>query len=112
MRHPRTHKFLLWAGPTVFGGFCTALLTIAGLAAVWTEVKMWAQGVFIEVSSLMSPLWFFGLFLFAILAYVGALVYTGSPRPYRPWSVKSLDGLLNVLERGQKTDNQGDHDHT
>ena len=48
-----------------------------------------------------------GGFVALSVAYVWALVYTGSPRPFKGWSDKSLEGLSRAVS-GSNLDSKND----
>lgn len=58
---------------------------------------------YIESAYDMTPPFAFTLiattFLLLSVAYVWALVYTGSPKPFKGWTTKSLEGLSKAVGR-------------
>ena len=96
MRNPKLHKFLKSSGPAA----CATILAI--MTAVFLAAQTWPRlANYIESTYEMTPPVAFtiiaGGFAALFIAYVLALVYTGSPGPFKAWSDKSLDGLCRAI---------------
>lgn len=87
MRHPTTHKFLAWAGPTsiLFLGGCLAL--VATFAQTYDGVRNWAQKLFDQWWPIVSAGWFLLCAVVVIAAYILALVWTGRDKPGMPMTI-------------------------
>lgn len=101
MRHPTTHTFLKWAGPTVvaFCGGCVGL--IAALASSFPRVRPWAEREFDLWWPVVSAPLFMVLSLVVICAYIAALVYTGQAVPAPK---TGLSGLKPMTRRERRAD--------
>jgi hypothetical protein len=77
MRHPTTHSFLKWAGPSfiLFCGGCVGLE--AALAPTYPGIKQWGEDWFLYALSVMTAPWFVILSIALITGYIWALVWTG-----------------------------------
>jgi hypothetical protein len=76
MRHPTTHTFLKWFGPSVvvFVGGCIGL--VATLAQTYPRVKDWAEREFDQWWPIVTAPWFLVASVVAIAAYIWAVVWT------------------------------------
>ena len=80
MRHPTTHSFLKWAGSSVIV-FCGGIIgLLAALAGNYPGIKKWSEDWFYLLYPIMTAPWFVAAMIFAICAYIWALVWTGQER--------------------------------
>lgn len=93
MRHPTTHKFLIWAGPAAAGVITVSITLLAALAQPYPDVKDWGAKQFNEWRPTVTAPWFLVAILVMVAAYVAAVVWTGSAGPPAPPSDYLRDAL-------------------
>jgi hypothetical protein len=84
MRYPTTHRFLKWLAPTIGATATVSTSLLFAAAQVWQGAKEWAGDCFAYLIPVMTAPWFIATAIFAIGAYIWALIYCGVPAPPRP----------------------------
>ena len=97
MRHPTTHSFLKWFGPTLVLSIGGSIGLVAALAQPYAGVKDWGQKQFDRWWPIVSAPSFLFALAIIIAAYIWALVWTGTPRMYKYDIGKLNEGLGSAL---------------
>ena len=88
MRYPLLNRFLVWSGAGLLASPVLLLGTFFEGAGVYPGLHQWGYSQYTDWWPIMTAWWFIGAFLLFLIAFIGAIVYTGGNKEDRMKSEK------------------------